>query len=156
MLKIIQALANEYRLKIMELLSENEMSPNELKEELGITRGGLERHLSKLLESELINKRSLVKRGKVRVYFCLDEACRTFFESLKGSISTLKLQKSKNVEETLKLLSVEFDNIKDALQEIEWSYANEKIDEDDYLELKREYVSKMVRIEKEIALLLEV
>jgi DNA-binding HxlR family transcriptional regulator len=156
MLGITQALANEYRIKIMELLSEDDMSPKELEKELGISRGGLERHVAALIDTGLINKRSIVKKGKVRVYFCLDEASRGFFEKLKENVSTFKLQKSKNVEEKLKLLSVEFDNIKDALREVEESYKEKKIDEEDYLELKREYISKMVKIEKEIAILLEV
>ncbi len=153
---IMQALANDYRIQIMELLLQDEMNPKELEKELDITRGGLERHLSTLLDSELIKKRSVVKKGRVRVYFCLDEASRSFFEKLKEEISTFKLQKSKDIEEKLKLLSIEFENIKEALEEIEKSYENEKLDENEYLELKREYVSKMVRIEREIALLLEV
>ncbi|HEC95605.1 hypothetical protein DRN58_01895 [Thermococci archaeon] len=156
MLSIIQALANDYRVKIMELLSKDDMSPKELEEKLDITRGGLERHLSTLLKCDLIKKRSIVEKGKVRVYFCLDEASRVFFEELKENISKLKLQKSKNVDEKLKILSVEFDNIKNALKEVEESYNNKKMDENDYLELKREYISKMVNIEREIAILLEV
>ncbi|HDN59425.1 MAG TPA: ArsR family transcriptional regulator [Methanomicrobia archaeon] len=156
MLSIIQALANDYRVKIMELLSKDDMSPKELEEKLDITRGGLERHLSTLLKCDLIKKRSIVEKGKVRVYFCLDEASRVFFEELKENISKLKLQKSKNVDEKLKILSVEFDNIKNALKEVEESYNNKKMNENDYLELKREYISKMVNIEREIAILLEV
>ncbi|MCK4433242.1 MAG: ArsR family transcriptional regulator [Methanomicrobia archaeon] len=156
MLSIVQALANDYRLKIMELLSKDDMSPKELEGKLDITRGGLERHLSTLLNCDLIKKRSIVEKGKVRVYFCLDEPSRVFFEKLKEDTSTFKLQKSKNVEEKLKLLSLEFDNIKNALREVEESYNNKKIDENDYLELKREYISKMVKIEREIAILLEV
>jgi len=156
MLGIIQALANEYRLKIMELLLEKDMSPKELEEKLSMTRGGLERHLAVLLNSDLIKKRSYVEKGKVRVYLCLDEASRKFFEELKDSISKFKLQSSKNVEEKLKILSVEFENIKNALKEVEEAYRDKKINENDYLELKRDYISKMVRIEREIAILLEV
>ena len=156
MLNVVQALANDYRLKIVDLLSKDDMSPKELEEKLDITRGGLERHLATLLSCELIQKRSIVEKGKVRVYFCLDEASRTFFEKLKEDISTFKLQKSKNIDEKLKLLSLEFDNIKNALKEVEESYSSQKMDESDYLELKREYISKMVKIEREIAILLEV
>ena len=112
--------------------------------------------MATLLKCDLIKKRSIVEKGKVRVYFCLDEASRVFFRELKENISKLKLQKSENAEEKLKVLSVEFDNIKNALKEIEESYNNKKMDESDYLELKREYISKMVNIEREIALLLEV
>ncbi|MCD8335886.1 MAG: metalloregulator ArsR/SmtB family transcription factor [Lachnospiraceae bacterium] len=84
MLVIFQALADENRLKIMNLLSGRELSTPELLESVHIVQSTMSHHMKVLCEAGLVCSRKEGKRSCYSVRKDTLEQAAVYFESLRG------------------------------------------------------------------------
>lgn len=153
MLDIFRALANPYRLSIVELLYKKERRPRELEKALKMTRGGLERHLKQLLDCGLIEKETFIEEGRAKVKYSLSKEAREFFE--KARELTQKFVETKKTppdkRERIKLLETRVKTLYDSIEEVNRLYADKSIPETDYFGIKESYLRELIDIEKEMA-----
>ncbi|MCD7833330.1 MAG: metalloregulator ArsR/SmtB family transcription factor [Lachnospiraceae bacterium] len=83
MLIIFQALSDENRLKIMNLLAEQERSTPELLESIGIVQSTMSHHMKVLSEAGLVQSRRAGKRFCYSVRKDMLEQAAAYFESLR-------------------------------------------------------------------------
>lgn len=98
LLKILEALSNPYRLKIIAVLHEERQYVSQLARELGISRPLLYLHLQKLEDVDLIEGHLEVsENGKAMKYFELNSFALNLSDQLIFDLSkTLTLKNRKN------------------------------------------------------------
>lgn len=98
LLKVLEALSNPYRLKIIAVLHEERQYVSQLARELGISRPLLYLHLQKLEDVDLITGTLEVsENGKAMKYFELNPFTLNLNEQLIFDLSkTLTLKRSKS------------------------------------------------------------
>lgn len=98
LLKVLEALSNPYRLKIIAVLYEERQYVSQLARELGISRPLLYLHLQKLEDVNLVTGQLEVsENGKAMKYFELNPFMLTLNEQLISDLSkTLTLKRNNN------------------------------------------------------------
>lgn len=157
MLEIFKALSNPYRLQIVELLYEKERRPSDFEHELGLTRGGLERHLKQLVDCGLVEKDNFIEEGRAKVKYSLSEESQEFFKKVKKLVKKfLKARKTpQDKRERIKLLENKVKTLYDSIEEINKLHLEKQITEKEYLAVKEKYLRELIEIEREMAELLE-
>jgi DNA-binding HxlR family transcriptional regulator len=157
MLDIFKALANSYRLKIVELLYEKERRPPDFESELGLTRGGLERHLKQLVDCGLVEKDNFIEEGRAKVKYSLSEESQEFFKKTRILVKKfLKARKTpQDKRERIKLLENKVRTLYDSIEEVNKLHLDNQITEKEYLTVKERYLRELIEIEREMAELLE-
>ena len=157
MLEIFRALANAYRLQMMELLQEKEKRPHEFENELEMTRGGLERHLKQLVDCGLIEKENFIEEGRAKVKYFLSEESRDFFEKTKKT--TQKFLKAKRTPQDkrgyIKILETRLKTLYESIEEVNRLYTDRQVTEKEYISVKEGYLRELIEIEKEMARLVQ-
>ncbi|UAL53706.1 helix-turn-helix domain-containing protein [Bacillus sp. CMF21] len=97
LLKVLEALSNPYRLKILAVLYKERQYVSQLARQLGISRPLLYLHLQKLEDAELIKGHHEISEvGKAMKYFELIPFCLPIDESMIASVAesvTIKKKK---------------------------------------------------------------
>jgi len=94
LVEIFKVLGDTTRLKIVKLLSEQELRVGEIVEILGLAQSSVSQHLARLRSAKLVNER---REGQV-VYYALnwenfltfEQSCKRFMESELASIEAMK------------------------------------------------------------------
>lgn len=97
LLKILEALSNPYRLKIIAALHQERQYVSQLARELGISRPLLYLHLRKLEEAQLIKgKHEIAEDGKAMKFYEVNSFCIKLDEHLISSVAdSLSIKKRK-------------------------------------------------------------
>jgi len=157
MLEIFRALANSYRLRIMELLYEKERRPHEFENELEMTRGGLERHLKQLVDCGLVEKENFIEAGRAKVKYFLSEEAKEFFERTKKMaekfLKTRRTPQSKR--EHIKILETRLKTLYESIEEVNRLHKDSQVTEREYITVKEGYLRELIEIEREMAQLVQ-
>ena len=94
LVEVFKVLGDTTRLKIVKLLSEQELRVGEIVEILGLAQSSVSQHLARLRSAKLVTER---REGQV-VYYALnwenflafEQSCKRFMESELGSIETME------------------------------------------------------------------
>lgn len=97
LVKILEALSNPYRLKIIAILKEEKKYVSQLARELGISRALLYLHIQKLEDAKLITGyHEISNDGKAMKYYEVNSFCIKLNEDLIAkSISSLSIKTRK-------------------------------------------------------------
>ncbi|MBD8005934.1 ArsR/SmtB family transcription factor [Bacillus norwichensis] len=97
LLKILEALSNPYRLKIIAALHQERQYVSQLARELGISRPLLYLHLRKLEEAQLIKgQHEIAEDGKAMKFYEVSSFCIKLDEHLISSVAdSLSIKKRK-------------------------------------------------------------
>lgn len=157
MLEIFRALANSYRLQIIELLYEKERRPHEFENELEMTRGGLERHLKQLVDCGLVEKENFIEAGRAKVKYSLSEEAREFYGKTKRM--TEKFLKTKRTpqdkREKIRILETRLKTLYESIEEVNRFHRDGQITEKEFITIKEGYLRELIEIEREMAQLLQ-
>ncbi len=157
MLEIFRALANSYRLQIIELLYEKERRPHEFENELEMTRGGLERHLKQLVDCGLVEKENFIEAGRAKVKYSLSEETREFYGKTKRM--TEKFLKTKRTpqdkREKIKILETRLKTLYESIEEVNRFHKDGQVTEKEFITIKEGYLRELIEIEREMAQLLQ-
>jgi DNA-binding HxlR family transcriptional regulator len=158
MLEIFRALANPYRLKIIELLCEKERRPHEFENELEMTRGGLERHLKQLVDCGLVEKENFIESGRAKVKYSLNEETREFFEKTKRLTDKfLRARRTpQDKRERIKILETRIKTLYDSIEEVNRLHKDNQITEREFVTIKESYLRELIEIEKEMVQLVQI
>lgn len=85
---LLKAMADKTRLRILVVLSENELCVDDLEKILKLPQSNVSRHLAKLLTSGLIASR----RESRHVYYLLNNNPGSFFPPIRNLLMTLRLK----------------------------------------------------------------
>lgn len=157
MLEIFRALANSYRLQIVELLYEKERRPHEFENELEMTRGGLERHLKQLVDCGLVEKENFIEAGRAKVKYSLSEESREFYGKTKRM--TEKFLKTKRTpqdkREKIRILETRLKTLYESIEEVNRLHKDSQVTEKEFITIKEGYLRELIEIEREMAQLLQ-
>lgn len=82
--QILKGLADDTRLRIVNLLTAEELNVTELRRIIGVGQSNLSKHLARLRLTGVVSD----KRRGVNVYYCLSRPERRTYERLVSAIST--------------------------------------------------------------------
>ena len=157
MLEIFRALANSYRLQIVELLYEKERRPHEFEHELEMTRGGLERHLKQLVDCGLVEKENFIEEGRAKVKYSLREEAKEFYGKTKKM--TEKFLKTKRTpqdkREKIRILETRLKTLYESIEEVNKLHKDGHVNEKEFITIKEGYLRELIEIEREMAQLLQ-
>jgi ArsR family transcriptional regulator len=131
---LLDILGNKTRRNVLKLATQEPRYLTELKEETGVEKMALSRHLSKMVEAHVLNKRSeRVKRGRPRTYYSVPGTTKLtvnitpdhFQAKVEnpeakqgGDVHSLRLKSIKSIEEPVKKLTALSELAEDLQKEI--------------------------------------
>jgi ArsR family transcriptional regulator, repressor of sdpIR and other operons len=87
--KIYKSLANDNRKKIINLLTKNDLSVNEIVSNFSISQATISSHLSYLRSAGLVD---FLKKGKTRIYFLKKSVLFRFIKTLNDEYNVFPLE----------------------------------------------------------------
>lgn len=155
LVKVLDALGEEKRFLIFKNLRVNGACyADELSDTLKISRAALEKHVRRLVNTNLVNKKYIVEGGKARarlvstllskdVTFCLDDLLK------RTDLGTSLQEKGAEVRARVKA-------IRAVLSKLERRLKSGEIDQAEYRRFRQEYEAEMEQLDEKMASIVKV